>query len=116
MEEGGGGAACNDRQINISVQTRVGADLLVGPHVLLAAETLATGVTEVEVGHVASLVYLSVVGLRERPRAPTAIVGLANRPDLKWLVSYKSEKYFQRELLPSKIFSCCRFSSRTYRY
>ena len=91
-------------------------DLLVSPHVLLAAETLAAGVAEVEVGHVASLVYLSVVRLRERPRAPTAIVGLANRPDLKWLVSYKSEKYFQRELLPSKIFSCCRFSSRTYRY
>ena len=38
-------------------------DLLVSPHVLLAAETLAAGVTEVEVGHVASLVDGEVVRL-----------------------------------------------------
>ena len=62
-------------------------DLLVSPHVLLAAETLATGVTEVEVGHVASLVDGQVVGLREGPGAPPAVVGLTNRPDLKWSLS-----------------------------
>jgi len=56
---------------------------LVSPHVLFAAETLAAGVTEVEVGHVASLVYGQVVRLREGPRAPAAVVGLTNRPDLQ---------------------------------
>ena len=57
------------------------------PHVLLAAETLATGVTEVEVGHVASLVDGQVVRLREGPGAPPAVVGLTHRPDLKWSLS-----------------------------
>ena len=57
------------------------------PHVLFAAEALAAGVAEVEVGHVASLVYGQVVRLREGPRAPTAVVGLTNRPDLKWSLS-----------------------------
>ena len=74
------------------------------PHVLFAAETLAAGVAEVEVGHVASLVYLSVVRLRERPRTPTAIVGLANRPDLKWSVSYKSDKIFSEGTFTFKDF------------
>ena len=53
------------------------------PHVLFAAETLAAGVAEVEVGEVASLVDLPVVRLREGPGAPPAVVGLSHRPDLK---------------------------------
>ena len=57
------------------------------PHVLLAAETLAAGVTEVQVGHVASLVDGEVVRLREGPGAPPAVVGLTHRPDLKWWLS-----------------------------
>ena len=97
MEEGGGGAACNDPQINISDQTEVGPDLLVGPHVLLAAETLAAGVAEVEAGHVAPLVDGQVVRLGERPGAPPAVVGLAHRPDLKGERGSESGKYFQRE-------------------
>jgi len=56
---------------------------LVGPHVLLAAETLAAGVAEVEAGHVAPLVDGQVVRLGERPGAPPAVVGLAHRPDLQ---------------------------------
>jgi len=55
----------------------------VSPHVLLAAETLAAGVAEVEVGHVASLVDGEVVRLREGPGAPPAVVGLTHRPDLQ---------------------------------
>ena len=85
------------------------------PHVLLAAETLAAGVTEVEAGHVASLVDGEVVRLREGPGAPPAVVGLTHRPDLKWWLSLKIF-IFRENFLPSVIFSCCRFSSRTYRY
>ena len=59
--------------------------LLVSLHVLLAAEALATGVAEVEAGHVDPLVDGEVVGLREGPSAPPTVVGLTHCSDLKCL-------------------------------
>ena len=58
-------------------------NLLVDLHFLLAAEALATEVTEVERSDMAPLVDHQVVGLGERSVAPTTVVCLSDGTDLK---------------------------------
>ena len=86
-------------------QQRLAGHLLVGLHVLLAAEALAACVAEVKAGEVTSLVDLSVVRLGEGPGTPSAVVGLSHGPDLG---DEESEERRERRGpdLPYKTSSC----------
>jgi len=65
------------------------ADGLVGQHVLLLPEALATEVAVVEAGHVTPLVDHQVVRLREGTIAPTTVIRLSDRANLERLLLIK---------------------------
>ena len=81
------GAFCNQSS-NLLGWGRWGvyADGLVGQHVLLLPETLATEVAVVEAGHVTPLVDHQVVRLREGTIAPTTVIRLSDRANLEKLL------------------------------
>ena len=62
------------------------ADGLVGQHVLLLPEALATEVAVVEAGHVTPLVDHQVVRLREGTIAPTTVIRFSDRTNLEKLL------------------------------